>query len=85
MTKQGLKELKELETEIDELRDKAEGLRVRIKNIYREDEDIEAEEAFSMLVRASISMQFATENLDKATTEIQNAYRAEKDSSGLKF
>ena len=83
MTKQGLKELKELETEIDELRDKAEGLRVRIITIYREDEDIEAEEAFSMLVGASISMQFATESLDNATTEIQNAYRAEKDSSGL--
>lgn len=83
MTNQGLKELKELATEIDELRDKAEGLRVRIINIYREDEDIEEEEAFSMLVGASISMQFATENIDNATSEIQNAYRAEKDSSGL--
>lgn len=82
MTNQGLKELKELATEIDELRDKAEGLRVRIITIYREDEDIE-EEAFSMLVGASISMQFATENIDNATSEIQNAYRAEKDSSGL--
>ena len=83
MTKQGLKELEELATEIDELRDKAEGLRVRIITIYREDEDIEAEETFSMLVSASISMQFTTENLDNATTEMQNAYRAEKDSSGL--
>lgn len=83
MTNQGLKELKELAAEIDELRDKAEGLRVRIITIYREDEDIEAEEAFSMLVRSSISMKFATENLDNATTEMQNAYRAEKDSSGL--
>lgn len=83
MTNQGLKELEELATEIDELRDKAEGLRVRIITIYREDEDIEAEETFSMLVSASISMQFTTENLDNATTEMQNAYRAEKDSSGL--
>lgn len=79
MTPQGLNKLKELETEVDELRDKSEKLRERITTIYQEDVSIEADEAFSMLVRASVSMNSTTESLSNAVTEVQRAYDAEKE------
>ena len=79
MTLQGLTNLKELATEVDELRDKAEKLKERITTIYREDESIETDEAFSMLVKASVSMKLITESLSDAVTEVQRAYDAEKE------
>ncbi len=79
MTEQGLNELKELATEVEELREKAEKHKERIITIYQEDESIETDEAFSMLVRASVSMKSTTESLSGAGTEVQRAYDAEKE------
>lgn len=77
MTKQGLEELKELATEIDELREQAEKKLTRLLNLYRYEEDINAREAHSMLIKASESMKDVSWNLGRAVTQIQGAYKYE--------
>lgn len=79
MTKQGLNDLKELANEIDELREQAERKLARLLNLYCYEEDINAREAHSMLVKASESMKDVTWNLGRAKEQIQNAYKAEEE------
>lgn len=78
MTQQGLNDLKELSTEVDELREKAGKLMVRLMELYQEDEDVEAREAHEELTKASASMQEVTWRLGYATVEMQRAYKFEK-------
>lgn len=78
MTPQGLNELKELANEVDELREQATKKLTRLLNLYRE-EDINAREAHSMLIKASESMKDVTWNLGRAVTQLQSAYKAEEE------
>lgn len=77
MSEQGLNELKELATEVDELREQAEKKLTRLLNLYQYEEDINAREAHSMLIKASESMKDVTWNLGRAVTQIQSAYKYE--------
>ena len=78
MTPQGLNELNELATEVDELREKAGKLMVRLMTLYQEDENVEAREAHEELTKASASMQEVAWRLGYATEETQRAYKFEK-------
>lgn len=78
MTKQGLEELKELATEIDELREQAEKKLTRLLNLYHYEEDINAREAHSMLIKAKESMADVIWKLGRATKEMQKAHEFEK-------
>ena len=77
MTGVGLNKLKELATEIDELREQAEKKLTRLLNLYQYEEDINVREAHSMLIKASESMKDVTWNLGRAVTQIQSAYKYE--------
>lgn len=77
MTLGGFNDLKELATEIDELREQAEKKLTRLLNLYQYEEDINAREAHSMLIKASESMKDVTWNLGRAVTQIQSAYKYE--------
>lgn len=77
MTLGGFNDLKELATEIDELREQAERKLTRLLNLYQYEEDINAREAHSMLIKASESMKDVTWNLGRAVTQIQSAYKYE--------
>lgn len=79
MTLDGLNNLKGLATEIDELREQAEKKLARLLNLYRYEEDINAREAHSMLIKASESMKDVTWNLGRAVTQLQSAYKAEEE------
>lgn len=78
MTKQGLNELKELATEIDELREQATKKLTELLNLFQYDEVMEAREAHESITKASASMQEVAWRLGLATEEIQSAYRQEK-------
>lgn len=78
MTKQGLNDLKELSTEVDELRKKAGKLMVSLMELYHGDEEVEAREAFEELAKAAVSMQEIAWRLGYATEETQKAYKFEK-------
>lgn len=79
MTLDGMNELKELANEVDELREQATKKLKRLLNLYRYEEDINAREAHSMLIKASESMKDVTWNLGRAVTQIQSAYKAEEE------
>ena len=79
MTPQGLNELNELATEVDELRDKAGKLMVRLITLYQEDEDVENLGAHDSLTKATVSLQKAAWRLWHAVTEIRDAHKFEKD------
>lgn len=79
MTLQGLTNLKELATEVDELREQATKKLTRLLNLYQYEEDINAREAHSMLIKASESMKDVTWNLGRAVTQLQSAYKAEEE------
>ena len=78
MTAEGLENLKELTTEVDELRDEAGKLMARIINLYQDEEDVEDGEAREMLPKATVSLQKGAWRLGCAVTELQSAYKAEK-------
>lgn len=78
MTKGGLRYLKKLEWEIDELRDKAEGLMTRIQNFYWYEEDVLDQDAPTPLTCAGESMKDAVSSITDALLELQKAYNAEK-------
>ena len=78
MTKGGLRYLKKLEWEIDELRDKAEGLMTRIQNFYWYEEDVLDQDAHTQLTCAGESMKDAVSSITDALLELQKAYNAEK-------
>lgn len=79
MTPQGLNELKELATEVDELREQATKKLTRLLKLYQYEEDINAREAHSMLIKASESMKDVTWNIGRAVKQIQSAYKAEEE------
>lgn len=79
MTLDGLNNLKGLATEIDELREQAEKKLTRLLNLYLYEEDINAREAHSMLIKASESMKDVTWSLGRAVTQIHSAYKAEEE------
>lgn len=78
MTKGGLRYLKKLEWEIDELRDKAEGLMTRIQNFYWYEEDVLDRDAYMRLSNAGAAMQDAVPCITDARLELQKAYELEK-------
>lgn len=79
MTKGGLRYLKKLEWEIDELQDKAEGLKTRIQNFYWYEEDVLGRDAHTQLTCAGESMKDALSSITDALLELQKAYDAEKE------
>ena len=79
MTPQGLNELKELATEVDELRDRAGKLMVRLVTLYLKDENVENLGAHDSLTKATVSLQKAAWRLWHAVTEIRDAHKFEKD------
>ena len=78
MTQDGLNELRELATEADELQRKADELDIRICNLYQYEEDVLDQDAYTMLTKASASMQEVALGLGRATEEIQKARKFEK-------
>lgn len=78
MTPQGLNELKELATEVDELRDRAGKLMVRLVTLYLKDEDVENLGAHDRLTKATVSLQKAAWRLWHAVTEIRDGHEFEK-------
>lgn len=78
MTKGGLRYLKKLEWEIDELRDTAEGLMTRIQNFYWYEEDVLDRDAYMRLSNAGAAMQDAVPCITDARLELQKAYELEK-------
>lgn len=78
MTEAGLKNLKKLEREVHELQDKAEGLKTRIQNLYRYEEDVLDRDAHMRLSNAGAAMQDAVPCITDALLELQKAYNAEK-------
>jgi hypothetical protein len=78
MTQDGLNELRELATEADELQRKADELDIRICNLYQYEEDVLDQDAYTMLTKASASMQKAAWRLGRAIEEMQRAYEYEK-------
>ena len=79
MTLDGLNNLKGLATEIDELREQAGKLMVRLVTLSLKDEDVENLGAHDSLNKATISLQKAAWRLWHAVTEIRDAHKFEKD------
>lgn len=78
MTPQGLKGLMELATEVDELREQAGKLMVRLITLYLKDEDVENLGAHNSLTKATVSLQKAAWRLWHAVTEIREGHKFEK-------
>lgn len=78
MTRGGLRYIKKLEWEIDELRDKAEGLMTRIQNFYWYEEDVLDRGAYMRLSYAGAAIKDALPCITDALLELQKAYNAEK-------
>ncbi len=78
MAPQGLSELMELATEVDELREKASGLMVRLIDLYQVEEDVEDLGAHDSLTKATVSLQKAAWRLGHAVTEIREGHKFEK-------
>lgn len=78
MAPQGLSELRELASEVDELREQAEKKLTQLLNLYQYEEDVEAREAHSMLIKAANSMKDVTWKLGRATEEMRKAHKFEK-------
>lgn len=83
MTRGGLRYLKKLEWEIDELRDKAEGLMTRIQNFYWYEEDVLDRDAYMRLSNAGAAMQDAVPCITDARLELQTAQRCSFNSRCL--
>lgn len=79
MTQNGLNELRELATEIDELRRKADELETRICNLYRYEEDVLDRNAHIQLSSAGAAMKDAVPCITDALIGLQKAYDAEKE------
>ncbi len=78
MAPQGLDELKELASEVDELREKASRLMVRLVTLYLKDENVENLGAHDSLTKATGSLQKAAWRLWHAVTEIRDGHEFEK-------
>ena len=78
MAPQGLSELMELATEVDELRDRVGKLMVRLITLYQVEEDVENLGAHNSLTKATVSLQKAAWRLWHAVTEIRDGHEFEK-------
>lgn len=79
MTPQALNKLKELASEVDELRNNAVGLMMRLLDIYLDEEDVvENLGAHDRITKATVSLQKGVWQLGRAVTEIQEAHEFEK-------
>ena len=78
MAPQGLNELMELATEIDELREQATKKLTRLLNLYQVEEDVENLGAHDSLTKATVSLQKAAWRLGHAVTEIREGHKFEK-------
>lgn len=86
MTKQELEKLKELATEVDKLREKADELETRIRNFYRDEEDVLDRDAHMsdwnahmQLSYAGAAIKDAVPCITDALIGLQKAYKAEKE------
>lgn len=86
MTKQELEKLKELATEVDKLREKADELETRIRNFYRDEEDVLDRDAYKsdwdahmQLSYAGAAMKDAVPCITDALIGLQKAYKVEKE------
>jgi len=82
MTEGGLKYLKKLVWEVHELQDKAEGLKTRIQNLYRYEEDVLDWDAHMQLSHAGAAMKDAVPCITDALIGLQKAYKVEKELLG---
>lgn len=78
MRPQGLRELRELASEVDELREKTSELMKRLTDLYQVDEDVEDRGAHESLTKATVSLQKAAWRLGHAVTEIREGHKFEK-------
>lgn len=78
MTEQTMTELRELATEVDELRYKAVELLKRTLIIYLDEEEVENLGTHDSLTKATVSLQKGAWQLGRAATEIQQAHDFEK-------
>ncbi len=79
MTPQALNKLKELASEVDELRNNAVGLMMRLLDIYLDEEDVvENLGAHDRITKATVSLQKAAWQLWHAVTEIRDGHEFEK-------
>lgn len=83
MTPQGLTELKELATEVDELREQAEKKLARLLNLYQYEEDVLDWDAHMQLSFAGAAMKDAVPCMKDALLGLQKAYDAEKEMMKL--
>lgn len=77
MTKQGLNELKELATEVEELRDKAVELMTRLQNLYRYEADALKLDAYMRLSYAGSALKDAVPCIKDSLLGLQRVYNAE--------
>lgn len=77
MTPQGLTKLKGLATEVDELREKADDLNTRIRNLYVYEEDILDQDAHLQISSASSAMRDSIPCMAEALIMLKKAYIAE--------
>lgn len=78
MTPQAQNELRELATEVDELRYKAVGLLKRTLIIYLDEEEVENLGTHDSLTKATMSLQRGAWQLGRAGAEMQEAHKLEK-------
>lgn len=78
MTPQGLNELKGLESEVKELRDRAEDFMVYITDLSKYYEKVKNLEAYGRLAKATASLQISEWQLGRAVKEIRKAHELEK-------
>lgn len=78
MTPQGLNELKELASEVSELRDRAEDFMVYITDLSKYYEKVENLGAYDRLAKATASLQISEWQLGRAVKEIRKAHELEK-------
>lgn len=78
MTKQRLTELKELATEVDELREKAVELMTRLQNLYRYEADCLGLDSYMQLSYAGSALKDAVPCIKDSLLGLQRVYNAEK-------
>lgn len=83
MTQDGLNELRELATEADELQRKADELDIRICNLYQYEEDVLDQDAYTMLTKATVSLQKAAWRLGACYRRDAESLRIRKGTDGL--
>ena len=79
MTEGGLKDLKKLEREVHELRNKAEAVATEIRNLYTIEDDVEDLHAHTSLAFARASLKDVSQDLTRIVEALEKAYNLEKE------